>query len=105
MKTSINKSELFKRAWELFKKDGSGKDRYEYVGSRRLFCKGNPFGYYLRQAWREEKQIQRYLLIKPSEEEASRRIKEDVESHDRTMSCEWYTNRPAFSRNYHYVGD
>lgn len=92
MKPAINKSELFKRAWILYKTEG--KDRFEYVGTRKLFFKGRTFANCLSQAWREAKQIKRAQENKTANE-TPHFGKQQLMSG---MSVKWY-------RDYGYCGD
>jgi len=102
MKPTINKSELFKRAWKLYRIEG--KERIIQIGCARIKEAAKSFGWCLAKAWADMKKacgrlfdnMRNAVSAKPSAEAAA---------HNASMSRAWYDNRPAFSKDRYYVGD
>ena len=95
MKTRINKSELFKKAWEMYK-------RYSNILSRKV-CPS--FGSCLRNAWFEVK-----AQIRKAEKEARRLMRESepvkkAESVVYSAAMEKGITEYYRSRNGLYCGD
>ncbi|MDD6210526.1 MAG: hypothetical protein PUB21_07980 [Bacteroidales bacterium] len=51
--TKYNRSEIMKRAWEIYRKEG--KERVTVIGCVKLREPGKSFSSCLKQAWREAK--------------------------------------------------
>ena len=102
MKANINKSELMKRAWNLYRIEG--KERIIQIGCAKIKESAKSFGWCLKKAWADMKamcgrsfnNMRNAVSAKPSAEAAA---------HNASMSRAWYDNRPTFSKDRYFVGD
>jgi hypothetical protein len=102
MQTTINKSELFKRAWKLYRI--YGVERVEQIGCARIKEAAKSFGWCLKKAWADMKKACGRTFDN-MRKAASTKPSADVAAHNASMSRAWYDNRPAFSKDRYFVGD
>ena len=103
MKQTINKSELMKRAWKLYRIEG--KERIIQIGCARIKEYAKSFGWCLKKAWADMKAMCGRLFDNMRKAVTVTVPSADVAAHNASMSRAWYDNRPAFSEDRYFVGD
>ena len=103
MQTTINKSELCKRAWKLYRI--YGVERVEQIGCARIKEAAKSFGWCLKKAWADMKAMCGRLFDNMRKAVTVTVPSVDVAAHNASMSRAWYDNRPAFSEDRYFVGD
>jgi len=104
MKASINKSELFKRAWKLYRIEG--KARIIQIGCARIKETAKSFGWCLRKVWAELKNEIAWIVYKAAKavEAAPTTPSAEVAAHNASMIHAFYNDIEARKDRY-YTGD
>ena len=105
MNATINKSELFKKAWKLYRIEG--KERVIQIGCARIKETAKSFGWCLRKVLAEMKEEIARIIYKAAKavEVAPTTPSADVAAHNASMLRAYYANSLVSTRDRYYTGD
>ena len=103
MKSTINKSQLFKRAWKLYRIEG--KARVIQIGCAKIKEEAKSFGWCLKKVWEQMKNEIAWIIRKAAKAvEVITEPSAEVAAHNASMLIA-YNNGSLAYQDGRYVGD